>query len=328
MDPKATKTFHQHVQIQIECLISGAKMRLKQTQKKSRASKSRQTNERSQQSKQTPASTAASFDCPNALKWLNEARNRANSLIGLPAKSLLPFGSASIESDPSKQMAEIHSILAQCERQNKSLAERQFETSVSFASKSQVPISADIYLDYADILAENRQTERAIKMLERSVELEKGKIPAGGHAHQLGRLHLRLARMLGACKAGALHVEAAIGLEPRESRPLVEGAQLAYDWGQPKRSELLYEKALRVVEQRLAQRKFDTKTKEGREEKRKLSSAHVNYGAILQVNGKLELAAAHYRRALDCDPNNAMAATNLRSLLRKMNKQPRDRPKL
>lgn len=134
----------------------------------------------------------------------------------------------------------------------------------------------------------------------------------------------------------------------RNDQLLSLAGQLAHDSGDLSKSQKFYERALKelgastnVVNDKVAsgplwlcsmhQKPIASRgTKEkrpkevsngGREAQeaslfcKRLAKAYTNYGAILQVNGNQREASHHYRRALDCDPNNSVAATNLERIM-------------
>jgi len=119
--------------------------------------------------------------------------------------------------------------------------------------------------------------------------------------------------------------------------------ELSYDLGEALRSEHFYRRALELLETQANSGGGDGKGKKtsrgeqkslcspGNDQQKvegvprrksseqiifcqRLSKAHTNYGAILQVNGHLREAEEHYRQALAFNPGNSIAATNLKRI--------------
>lgn len=368
MSAEQTRAFHRHVRVQIECLISGAKLVLSSGSDDAAASlaphtapKGLQTNEAGSIEQTTaapdrsaapdPAGSADSERCRRALVWSDEAQRRLNQLDGKIAFNGAPepLGEGGqtatatfVEqldglSDASKQMAAINWIQAQClEFANSCFKQTQADDfhacelgnklrrAVGFAWKSRVTIEAKIYIDYAEFLLRleggTGEAERALGVLRRSVEIEEAKLaywrqlkrdfsPKSAQL-ELGRLRYRLAKL--APRREALRqLEEACRRQSGQFQWLTLAGQVAYELELVDKSRRFYASALKV-----AQRDYQTQEEETnrKTERRKLASAHANYGAILQVNGKLKEARQQYRRSLDCDPLNKVAATNLAKL--------------
>lgn len=272
---------------------------------------------------------------------MSEARSRLNQ-IGLPDAVSGQATFVGELGDLSKQMATIHWIEARCfelsgepslfaggpacyERKDcaSSLGEH-FKKAVEFAWKSQVAIEAKIYISYADFLLKHgHKGEELMQVLRRSIEVEteKSKLLGASEQHllEIGRLRYKLAKI--AKPREALNqLEEACRHIPNQFQWLTLAGQLAYELNLVEKSEFFYLKAVRVA---LAEEEMRTKTLDASPEnvdlaRRKLASAHANYGAILQVSGKLDEASKQYRRSLDCNPLNEVSATNLARLNKRL----------
>lgn len=219
------------------------------------------------------------------------------------------------------------------------LVGEKLKKAVEFAWRSQVSIEAKIYISYADFLMLDQQQQQgeleASRLLRRSIELEesKNKLMVGQqqqqqHLLELGRLRFELAKITSKKKPeeALSQLEQACRHVPNQFHWLTLAGQLAYELGQLTSSESFYLQAVQVASQEAAEEMNDGKATttttttnacEGTKPRdvdlahRKLASAHANYGAILQVRGRLEEAREQYRRSLDCNPFNEVGATNL-----------------
>lgn len=343
MRANETKAFHQHVQIQIECLISGAKLAIAEfgsnwsAHMDEKPNSSRQTNGVTKQT--TTAATAIDSQasgsrtqskttnggCSIALEWMDRALEMVRELelgvdLGYRQHNRRSAGVGWL--DLNKQMATIHWIRGQCDVQSSALDE--LAKAVEFGARSQVSIAAKIYTNYADSLraagSAGTSTGRlVVAMLARAADAERAK--AATDRHELARIHQRLGRelsKLGEAAEALKQAEEAIALWPNEPDFLSSGAQFAFDLGQLDRSEQLYSLALAAARSSSHHYHRENNAKPAGTDvrDRKLGSAHTNYGAILQVQGRIPEARAQYRLALDCDPGNSAAATNLRKLER------------
>lgn len=300
----------------------------------------------------TKQTTSGRAKCKQALEWLQLAKLKAIELQadgGLPTKQPLSGGAGSGElqwiGDLHKQMATIHWLMAQCARAGQS-HRNQLELSIEHAFKSQVSIPAEIYLAYADMLSigqlkggadDERAKKASANLLRRAIQIEQVKrsVIVGRESTDLGRLHCALSRLLESLKSNdkldlaQTELGRAMELDPDNPDYLTAAGRLAYQQRSPERSETFYMRALGALQRQLFQQDaradklaFDgcpallsgSKQALGQTGRRKLGSAHTNYGAILQVNGRLEAARQQYRHALDCDPNNQAASSNLQRL--------------
>lgn len=331
MRPDKTKTRRQHVRVQIECLISGAKLWLAARSSGAAASDSgasgKQTN-----------SDAAAENCPKLLELMQEAKSRiraeAHGVVGDENWTTAAAAAATISDelhqlgDSARQMALVHWITSKC------VAGRAEEltAAVEWADRSQVSLEAQIYLDYASVgIPAGAGPERAVEFLANVIGGARQKKLV--RPFELAKLHHALAKELLAAAAksdddkkkkeqlelASRQMDEAIRLKPDEVGFLSFGAQLAFDLGQAKKSERLYLGALQLLS--LQSRQFNNNNgmaqREHGQSKRakRLAQAHTNYGAILQVNGRPEEAEQHYRQALDCDPHNSNARANLARLV-------------
>lgn len=295
MDPGKSKTYQQHVQVQIECLISGAKLMRADFR----------TN-------------IAERKCdPRSVDWTKFALAKVEEISDSWPKleARISFG------DLNKQLATIYHIQAECCNSPES---RQIllEKSKFHAFESQISIPFTIYQNFVD---NSSSQENSIRLLRRAIEKE---APVSEPTN-LAKLHYKLAKILsGRTESNEKLAEAfeelnkALRLEPNNFNSLTLGGQLAYDLNQRQTSEQLYGRAVALIEAELqvgcSKARSDSNARH-HHENRKLAaagSAHANYGAILQVNKKLGLALAEYRQALDCDPTNRVASTNLARLER------------
>lgn len=142
------------------------------------------------------------------------------------------------------------------------------------------------------------------------------------YKEQIGKLYLRLAKLMAAKSNNNIKqldqmLALSVHFGATNFNLLSEAAQLSYEWKQFERSEQFYLASLELV------RRSELQRAGGPRNGRKLASAHANVGAIVQVRGKLEEALVHYRKALDYDPKNRVAATNLARLERKVAKSRR-----
>lgn len=216
-----------------------------------------------------------------------------------------------------------------------------------YAKRSKVSIESSIYISCVDdLLLEHKSTNQIVadqlsntlpdfgeaqesvkaeQVLKEAIYVERQKLSFastkfnGANANtnnndivarnreQIGKLYLRLAKLVIA-KSNIKQMEEILTLSGHFGATnfnlLSEAAQLSYEWKQFERSEKLYLTALELVK----------REEVGARNGRKLATAHANVGAIAQVRGKLEEASDYYRRALDYNPNNRIAATNLARL--------------
>lgn len=124
-------------------------------------------------------------------------------------------------------------------------------------------------------------------------------------AKQIGQ---KLQRRMALDKAKKLmNTSVELGFDQTKANTMV--AEIAFELGDFKSSELHYELALRsaIVE-------VENKACSSPEVKEQLARAHVNLGAILQLNGKVSEARKEYKLALECDQNNRIAKQNLASI--------------
>lgn len=395
MSPRETRTFRRHVQIQIECLISGAKLHLDSRYQHQNMgsgsktsihdydaasaaaadepSKQQQTNYDGPTAKQT--TTLDNVDCTNkvapkttttesngkclkVVEWMQLAKGMAKQIESTADSS---FSTTEFEwqfGDLNKQLATIHWILAQCEATtttSSAAAEHDDEQqgmgnllaeAVGFALKSQVSMEAIVYTSYADFISVTQDhrdddakqvnsTTRTIKFLGQAIEVET-KRKLRPNKVELAKLHHKLARVLlqpqhttnpGEHRIEAMkQMDSAIRLAPNDYELVSFGAQVAYEAREFYLSEQLYSRALEIMSPKSScqTRGIESENKNQRFTSassirdRKLASARANYGAILQVNGRLVEAEHQYRRALDCDPMNSVARTNLRRLTQRL----------
>lgn len=342
---EVSKAFHQHVRAQIECLISGSKLYLDEPGP--RAGGQTTTTTTTAGGGAPPASHANSNGsreldekCSLILNWMRLARAKAKQIgwsddgdqLGRVPRAgggpAAPSGSVPGQmGDLNKQLALIHWIQSKCDQNSRGIL---LERAAKYAHMSQNGVEADVYLDYANWMRANKVTTATgagpAQFLETTIGIErqkKGRLAPS--ARQLVRLLDGLARQLVA-PGDALHwVEEAIELEPDNVNLISAAGRLAYESGQLGRSESLYGRALGLLLASAAPThgQCDRPTCLGADggpttmckDGKRIASAHTNYGAILQLNGRLVEARYHYRRALDCDPNNSVAATNLGRLL-------------
>lgn len=255
--------------------------------------------------------------------------------------------------DLSKQMATIHWIEAQCfdwlasdqepaangecfKRQDCGSARlgKQLKRAVELAWRSQVSIEAKIYISYADFIHKlGKQDGAAKQVLEQSIEIEQGKLRQAArqqqqqqqrHMFELGQLRYKLAKISKASKETLNQLEEACRHVPNEFHWLTLAGEIAYELGLMEKSESFYLRAVQVAiasameeQEEMRSPAAARKADGGRGvdfAHRKLATAHANYGAILQVNGRLGEAREQYRRSLDCNPLNKVSATNLAKL--------------
>lgn len=287
------------------------------------------------------------LDCVTLLKWTDLAKAKANQVVSLANV---------VSQDPNKQLATIHWIRAHCicgEKENQQKTsnhlmvepqeDRNDELKLAFeyAKRSQVSIDSSIYISYVDDLLIKRSSNRRIvdqssntspvmgaganlepeQVLKEAIYLEHQKMlkrspknnnEASTHSgEEIAKLYLRLAKLM-ITRSNLKQMDKILALSghfgAKNFNLLSQAAQVGYETKQFERSEKLYLAALELV------MRDSEKSRNGR----KLASAHANLGAIVQVRGRLEDALAHYRKALDYDPNNRIAATNLSKLVQKV----------
>ena len=392
MHADKARDFNQHVQTQIECLISGARMHLETLGRSSAAlAETKQTRrETAGPQEGRPEQTFDDRDrsCSKIYHWMQLASSKAKQIrssetitsarpggvgestvgdqlgetgriwthdSGLGHGVSLPFG------DLSKQMATIDWIRSKCVASDEE-ALVLLQSARSHALESRSTVDSAIYLDHVGLVSDE---ERALQLILQAFDAELAKV-VGAATDATGRRHQKanLVRLLGYLtngpwlameqpkrakqKRASLRVELlrraeraldAFGSEP-DDRLLSLAGQLAYDLGEPSRSEHFYGRALSALLAEQTKAGADEGRDNGqplcsaaREQKSpnvgltvnnlaqqrrslclRLGKAHANYGAILQVNGHPSEARKHYRHALDCDPNNLIAATNLRRI--------------
>jgi len=322
MRPEETKTFVHHVQIQIECLISGAKLSLKQ-----RILGGEQTNGKSRQTTtagpKSPSSTLPPSDCATIFKWTEAVLTKTKQIGPQQAALNLGLKGAAQGEDLGAKLASVHWIRAQCST-NRSQTEIELARAVGLALGSQFSIAASLYKDYADFLIESGRQTEARETLGEAIARERAKLAGKGGKRaggvkgarfELAQLHHKLALLL-PTSDGLREMEESLRLEPNNINFLNAAAQLAYRLGWLERCEEFYSRALAFAldEQRQmeAARGGGGGGRSGGQINRKLSTAYTNYGAILQVLGRPHLAQSHYRRALDWDPSNSAARSNAR----------------
>lgn len=329
MRPDESRAFHQHVQIQIECLISAARIHFDDHGA---------GDERSMTSTTTTKQTTAAGSCPKVAQWMSEARGLIRQIpAGTGRMRPLTWRlEPGLGLELSKQLAAISSIEAKCEPSGSRRRLELLEEAVGHSLASQVGGEANVYLDYLDQLtatttrlSAEARSARLIQFVERELEKEK-QIGQKGR-EQLVRLISELVASLkdaGDLQAAWEWVQRALIELPDEPSLLSAGGQLAYESGRLADSQRLFAEALRQLEGRDnglcwgpeaeagsgPPRRRRRRSGETELARRKLASAHANYGAILQVSRRLEEAREHYRRALDCDPRNGPAASNLARL--------------
>lgn len=341
MEAEQARDYNQHVRTQIECLISGARLLLgdyapagAQSVGGSHRARRRWSEPAGVGAAQTETAAAAarepSPECASKIShWMRMAREKVKQIGEAhgerPQRPISGNEPAALFGDLNKQLARINWIEARCAGPHETETETETETlgrvvgALEFAISSGTPVEARLYLDCADV-AGSRDKRLAINMLERALSSERQKRPRaeaglapllvglarhyatiGRHAAALERLEEALASET----AGAASAEVT-------ANHLTLAAQLAYDSNEFERSERYYERALEVLRGAWPAGSLACASSPiGPEAGRQLASAHANYGAILEVRGRGEAARSHYRRALDCDPNNRVAAANL-----------------
>lgn len=323
----------QHVRVQIECLISAARLTLAHFDS---TSASPRAARRRQGAAAGEAETAAGGARPGAggagglgaacsgkiLDWMRLARAKVKQIAAGPQisrnEALDGLG------DLNKQLASIHLVEARCRELagEQAAAAALLDSALEFAMRSEAPIGPQIYLACATEPARDKRA--AINLLERAVAREKQKRRLQRAPDGLATLLVALARhyaAIGRPREALARVEEALGRPQGErgakvmANHLTLAGQLAYECGEPASSERFYGRALATLEREGRQTGLHCDGRAQADEARKqLASAHANYGAIVQVNGRLGEARAHYRRALDCDQNNPVAATNLKRI--------------
>lgn len=300
--------------------------------------------------KQTTSGQLERPGCKRALQWLQSAKLKAIELGADAGWSPSGAGSGELQwiGDLNKQLATIHWLIGRC-TPDEQARRNQLDLSIHHAFKSQVSIPTEIYTDYADLLGNAREDAQQgessggggdnapVRLLQRAIQLEQVKRSAfvENNRADLGRLHYALARSLESLKGTSyldlarIELGRALELDPDNPDYLTAAGQFAYEAKSLERSETFYMRALQALQRQLFHQDAqpdkigfdgcqlllsDANQPSGLARSRKLGSAHTNYGAILQVNGRLEEARQQYRWALDCDPNNRAASSNLQRL--------------
>lgn len=334
MNATRSRSYHHQARVAIECLISGAKLHL--DGRNSNSASEGRDYEQQQLGLQTNGlpvkqTTSVGNGCRLALEWIQLAKLKATELepgagFALGAGS---GGGGELQriGDLDKQMATIHWLSAQCVDSGGEKRE-QLEQSILHAFRSQVSVPWPIYSQLAALLSELAGDREALHLLERAVKVEQVKKPldgrnlAGIHYAKARRLSLKAGGNLRPVTLALAELEQALQLNPDSTDYLTEAARLAYESRALERSEQLYMQALKKLAGDLEPDKIRCQplsepkpASELERARRKLGSAHANYGAILQVNGRLEKALQQYRHALDCDPNNLAALSNIKQLV-------------
>lgn len=290
-------------------------------------------------------------NCPKVLELMHEAKSLAASIgVDIRSESERAGGPILAEleelGDPARQMALVHWLSAECSASaSASIGGRreQLAAAVEWANRSQVSLESRIYLDYAATI---RAGDARVAFLSRAIASQQQQRKNRRSSLELAKLHHELAKALAEREKplddadgngesrkrlalAAEQMDEAIRLNPDEPSFLSFGGQLAFDLGQLAKSERLYREALEHLLRRRKHNGLSTATLGARANKqqhqqatpdderwqrKRRAQAHTNYGAILQVNGRLEEARGEYRRALDCDPANSIAAKNLARL--------------
>lgn len=289
-----------------------------------------------------PSSSATSDrKCSKVSSWLRLAGQKAKQIglqpdvhdgatwaahpkgVSMSSSGLGQFG------DFRKQLAAIHWLDSRCARDVHQAA-RSLHLAYRLALESSSPIEWDLYLDYANSV-DGDNSER-VEAIERAARRETQKrVGVASSERSIGELLVRSARRLAVNKRQlALElVKRAINLDagtPDASRLALAG-QLSFDLGLNAASEMHYGRALDELLRSASEKGLFCRHGHGANGerviasessfalRRQLGSAHANYGAILQVNKRAsELVRTQYRRALECDPNNLVAAENLKRM--------------
>lgn len=291
------------------------------------------------------------LDCVTLLKWTDLARAKANQVV---ASANVVSSQDPNKQLATIHWIRAHCICGEKENQQKTSnhlmvepqEDKNYELKLAFeyAKRSQVPIDSSIYISYVDDLLNVKPSNRQIvdqssntspeieanpepeQVLEEAIYVEHQKLlkskltnknnnnnnNEANSGDEIAKLYLRLAKLMIA-RSKLKQMDEMLALSghfgANNFNLLSQAAQLGYETKQFERSEKLYLAALELV-----MRDSEKYTRNGR----KLASAHANLGAIVQVRGRLEEALAHYRKALDYDPNNRIAATNLSRLVQKV----------
>lgn len=340
MAPESTRNFHQHVQTQIECLISGAKLCLDQrkseqtrltscVKSKTSGSTTATTTSTDEMSADNSACLYQKFQASRGSKkalelqhcdqfaWADWTREKSKQIDNFPSLVTMDqFG------DLYKQLASIHWIQFQLESHgsNDEKRESKFLThAVEFALKSRISVDSKVYVTFIDSILNSNETY-AMEMLQRIVNVEDEKASRGrikektdlAALHQYrARLLMKLDRIKFAADSES-ETRKALELAPSDFDVISEAAYQAYELKQFERSAKLYARALELLVSQTTSHEIES----SQTKRLRLAKAYTNLGAIQQVRGRLEDAKSLYRKAIEfrSDQDDSIAKENLRRL--------------
>ena len=281
---------------------------------------------------QSERASIASADekCSKVSGWLELARAKVEQIDGGRSSRLMMMTPADSDAsarrpslgaaagldavgDLHRQLAMIHWLEWRCDRTTR---EASSQWGRRFALASASPIEWDIYLDFADKL----EGAAWMSSLEEAALVEARK---RGRRVSIAATLIEFARRLAARRSlerALALARRAIALEPNNHVWSTLAGQLSYDLRHSAESETHYKRALEELRANANLARVDSSCgaligESSLRLRRQLAAAHANYGAILQVNGRPnDLVHAHYRLALDCDPNNLVARQNLKRI--------------